>query len=315
VSIETAQPNLDCSVLAQLDDKQIMVGCIDLSDMNVETPEVVAARIRRALPYVAKERVILAPDCGMKYLPREVAVGKLQAMVAAARICAPSTAAEASPIPQPSSASRTPVDGELLDEKSTKAAHLGRQVAARRVGDVHGQPRQFPLGEHRHQAAGHHVVVDDVQRLQQDAVVLQRRGAQHLAVVGLQEALRRHGRHRAVAREAQLVRVVGQVVDEQPVLRQFVGRAGRAMALQVLRRGRQHAPVSARRRTVMAESLSNSRLRMATSMPFSSRSLVAVGDHDLHAQVRVALGQLGQQRRDHDHRERQRGLTRSSPWA
>ena len=86
VSIETAQSKLDCSVLAQLDDKQIMVGCIDLSDMTVETPEVVAARIRRALPYVAKERVILAPDCGMKYLPREVAVGKLRAMVDAAKL-------------------------------------------------------------------------------------------------------------------------------------------------------------------------------------------------------------------------------------
>jgi 5-methyltetrahydropteroyltriglutamate--homocysteine methyltransferase len=73
-------------VLAQLDDKQIMVGCIDLSDMRIETPERVAARIRRALPYVAKERVILAPDCGMKYLPREVAVGKLSAMVAAAQM-------------------------------------------------------------------------------------------------------------------------------------------------------------------------------------------------------------------------------------
>ena len=85
VSIETAQSKLDCSVLAQLDDKQIMVGCIDLSDPTVETPEQVAARIRRALPYVAKERVILAPDCGMKYLPREVAFGKLQAMVEAAR--------------------------------------------------------------------------------------------------------------------------------------------------------------------------------------------------------------------------------------
>ena len=86
VSVETAQSKLDCSVLAQLDDKQIMVGCIDLSDTNVETPQVVADRIRRALPYVAKERVILAPDCGMKYLPREVAVGKLKAMVEAARI-------------------------------------------------------------------------------------------------------------------------------------------------------------------------------------------------------------------------------------
>ena len=86
VSIETAQSKLDCAVLAELDDKQIMVGCIDLSDMNVETPEQVAARIRRALPYVAKERVILAPDCGMKDLPREVAVGKLRSMVAAAKI-------------------------------------------------------------------------------------------------------------------------------------------------------------------------------------------------------------------------------------
>lgn len=86
VSIETAQSNLDCSVLAELDDKQIMVGCIDLSDMAVETPEVVAARIRRALPFVPKERVILAPDCGMKYLPRDVAVGKLASMVAAARM-------------------------------------------------------------------------------------------------------------------------------------------------------------------------------------------------------------------------------------
>lgn len=86
VSIETAQSHLDCSVLAQLPEQQIMVGCIDLSDMAVETPAVIADRIRRALPYVAKERVILAPDCGMKYLPHEVALGKLQAMVAAARL-------------------------------------------------------------------------------------------------------------------------------------------------------------------------------------------------------------------------------------
>ena len=62
-----------------------MVGCIDLSSNEVETPDVVAARIKRALPYVRKEDIILAPDCGMKYLPREVAFGKLQAMVEAAR--------------------------------------------------------------------------------------------------------------------------------------------------------------------------------------------------------------------------------------
>jgi 5-methyltetrahydropteroyltriglutamate--homocysteine methyltransferase len=63
-----------------------MVGCIDLSDMNVETPETIANRIRKALQFVAKENVILAPDCGMKYLPRDVAFGKLQSMVAAAEL-------------------------------------------------------------------------------------------------------------------------------------------------------------------------------------------------------------------------------------
>jgi 5-methyltetrahydropteroyltriglutamate--homocysteine methyltransferase len=86
VSIETAQSHLDCKVLEQLDGKQVMVGCIDLSDMAVESPETIAARVRRALPYIAKERVILAPDCGMKYLPRDVAQGKLKAMVEAAKI-------------------------------------------------------------------------------------------------------------------------------------------------------------------------------------------------------------------------------------
>ena len=85
VSVETAQSNLDCSVLEKLSGKRIMVGCIDLSSNEVETPDVVAARIKRALPYVRKEDIILAPDCGMKYLPREVAFGKLQAMVEAAR--------------------------------------------------------------------------------------------------------------------------------------------------------------------------------------------------------------------------------------
>ena len=86
VSIEAAQPKLDCSALSSLPDKKIMVGCIDLSDMTVETPETVVARIKRALPYVKKENVILAPDCGMKYLPRDVAYGKMGAMVEAAKI-------------------------------------------------------------------------------------------------------------------------------------------------------------------------------------------------------------------------------------
>jgi 5-methyltetrahydropteroyltriglutamate--homocysteine methyltransferase len=86
VSIETAQSQLDCSILTTLPNKKIMVGCLDLSDMTVETPEVIVGRIRRALQYIAPEQVILAPDCGMKYLPRDVAYGKLASMVEAARV-------------------------------------------------------------------------------------------------------------------------------------------------------------------------------------------------------------------------------------
>jgi 5-methyltetrahydropteroyltriglutamate--homocysteine methyltransferase len=86
VSIETAQSKLDCSVLEKLKGKTIILGTLDLSDMTVETPEIVAARIRRALPYVAAERLVVAPDCGLKYLPREVAFGKMRAMVEGANI-------------------------------------------------------------------------------------------------------------------------------------------------------------------------------------------------------------------------------------
>lgn len=86
VSIETAQSNLDCSVLGKLAGKKILLGVLDLSDMNPETPEQVAARIRRALPYVDAKNIVVAPDCGMKYLPREVADAKLRAMVEGARI-------------------------------------------------------------------------------------------------------------------------------------------------------------------------------------------------------------------------------------
>jgi 5-methyltetrahydropteroyltriglutamate--homocysteine methyltransferase len=86
VSIETAQSNLDCAVLGKLPDKTIILGTLDLSDRSIEKPETVAARIRRALPHVAAERVIVAPDCGLKYLPRDVAYGKMRAMVEGAAI-------------------------------------------------------------------------------------------------------------------------------------------------------------------------------------------------------------------------------------
>ena len=86
ISVETAQSNLDCSVLAKLEGKTIMLGVLDLSTADVETPDVVAARIRRALPFVPAERLVIAPDCGMKYLPRAAAFGKLRAMVDGAAI-------------------------------------------------------------------------------------------------------------------------------------------------------------------------------------------------------------------------------------
>lgn len=86
ISIETAQSRLDCSVLSQLPSKAIMLGVLDLSDMQIETAAAVAERIRRALPYVPAERIVVAPDCGLKYLPRDVAFGKMKAMVEGATI-------------------------------------------------------------------------------------------------------------------------------------------------------------------------------------------------------------------------------------
>jgi 5-methyltetrahydropteroyltriglutamate--homocysteine methyltransferase len=86
VSIETAQSSLDCSVLAGLDGKTIILGVLNLNDATVETPEEIARRVRRALPYVPAERLVLAPDCGMKYLPRDAAYGKLAAMAQAAEL-------------------------------------------------------------------------------------------------------------------------------------------------------------------------------------------------------------------------------------
>ena len=86
ISVETAQPKLDCAALAPLAHKKILLGVINLGDMNVETPAQVAAIIRRALPYVPAQNLIIAPDCGMKYLPREVAFGKMKAMVDGAKI-------------------------------------------------------------------------------------------------------------------------------------------------------------------------------------------------------------------------------------
>jgi len=86
VSIETAQSKLDCAVLKSLPDKTIILGVLDLSTHDVETPQIVAARIERALPYVDARRLVVAPDCGLKYLPRDVAFGKMKAMAEGAKL-------------------------------------------------------------------------------------------------------------------------------------------------------------------------------------------------------------------------------------
>ena len=86
VSLEAAQPNLDPEVLRDLPDKVIVLGVLDLAWSEVETPEIVAVRIRKALEIVPPERLVVAPDCGMKYLPRQLAFRKLRAMVTGAGV-------------------------------------------------------------------------------------------------------------------------------------------------------------------------------------------------------------------------------------
>lgn len=86
ISLEAAQPRLDPALLQQLPSKTIVLGTLDLGDLQVESPEVVADRIRAGLRFVEPERLIVAPDCGMKYLPREVAQGKLAALVEGAHM-------------------------------------------------------------------------------------------------------------------------------------------------------------------------------------------------------------------------------------
>ncbi len=86
ISIEAAQPQLDLGVLGELSGKKIMLGVLDLGNLTVESAETVAQRIRAGLKYVRAENLIPAPDCGMKYLPREVAFGKLKALADGARI-------------------------------------------------------------------------------------------------------------------------------------------------------------------------------------------------------------------------------------
>src|SRR5437762_2922478 len=84
ISIEAAQPKLDLGVLSDLSSKKIMLGVLDLGNPEIETAEIVADRIRNGLRHVAADRLVVAPDCGMKYMPRHTAFGKLKAMCDAA---------------------------------------------------------------------------------------------------------------------------------------------------------------------------------------------------------------------------------------
>lgn len=86
ISIETAQSELDCAVLETLPEKNIILGVLDLSTHDIESPETVAQRIRKGLAHHPAEKIIVAPDCGLKYLPRDVAFGKMKAMADGAAI-------------------------------------------------------------------------------------------------------------------------------------------------------------------------------------------------------------------------------------
>jgi 5-methyltetrahydropteroyltriglutamate--homocysteine methyltransferase len=86
ISVEAAQPKLDLAVLKELPSKTIVLGVIDLSTTVIESAQTVAGRIRAALAFVPPERIVVAPDCGMKYLPRAVAYGKMCAMTEGAAI-------------------------------------------------------------------------------------------------------------------------------------------------------------------------------------------------------------------------------------
>jgi 5-methyltetrahydropteroyltriglutamate--homocysteine methyltransferase len=88
LSLEAAQPDLEPEVLRELPDKVIVLGVLDLGSDEAETPDVVAGRIRRAMEVLPPERLVVAPDCGMKYLSRELAFRKLEAMVEGARLAA-----------------------------------------------------------------------------------------------------------------------------------------------------------------------------------------------------------------------------------
>ncbi|MBV9201732.1 MAG: 5-methyltetrahydropteroyltriglutamate--homocysteine methyltransferase, partial [Alphaproteobacteria bacterium] len=80
ISIEAAQPNLDLATLDGLGDKTVIFGVISMGDPEPESPETIASRIRRALEHIPPERLIPAPDCGMKYIPRDLAFAKLKAL-------------------------------------------------------------------------------------------------------------------------------------------------------------------------------------------------------------------------------------------
>ena len=141
ISIETAQSNLDTSVLKHLPDKTIILGVIDLSEPAVETAQTVAERVRRALPYVDAERIVLAPDCGMKYLPRESADGKMRAMAArgpdpAGRLGEPCLPAGA-PGPARCRGARGSAASTSASEPSGGLGPLGRRPS----GSASGRPR------------------------------------------------------------------------------------------------------------------------------------------------------------------------------
>ena len=141
ISIETAQSNLDTSVLTSLPGKTIILGVLDLSDATVDAPEAVAQRIRRALAHVPADRIVAAPDCGLKYLPRDVAFGKMTSLVEGASIvrARAGSGSGVGPSPQPSSTHQARRPRRACRPLAPKCA-LHAPFLARPCHSSHGEP-------------------------------------------------------------------------------------------------------------------------------------------------------------------------------
>jgi hypothetical protein len=194
----------------------------------------------------------------------------------------------------------------VLDQEIDEGAHLRRHVPPALEGDVDAQARQVPLVEHRHQAAGHDVLVEDVFGLHQDAEPVERRRAQHLAIVGLEQALDLDHAPFAAAAEGKLFGVVAVGVEQQIVRGQLVDALRRAAPVEIARRGGEDAPGLGQAAdgdvgVVLVLARADRDIDVVVD-----QVVVPVGRDHLDRDLGIALGVGAQERRDVVHAEGQR---------